>query len=273
MDFRLYRSGPLDAALRLSGDRWLGVMVKRPAFGGSYFRDRIQFARTTALGLSGLFIVVPTRADTLDSLNAARRLGRIGCVVSQAEQAGDATADVWSVPRHSDTCLSLSEVLEAFSAPARSPRRRIYSEEYEPSDDIAGPRPLSLQDKRLIHTIADWPLADLARLSRLAGRGRRGTRKTLERLRGLGLVHTVRLGGVGWYALGDHGIDLVSAASRTRAHVNRRSWSPKRTESGLLRGTKLRKLAREIDHTQMAHQFIGDLRTQAMNHGGWQGAN
>ena len=269
MDVRLYRSGALDAAVRLPGERWLGIMVKRSAFGGRYFTDRMKFARPSALRLSGLFIVVPDPAASLTILRAARQyLRRVPCVVGLTGQARETKAEVWTIPRLPETAVSLAGVMERFSSQARSPRRRTYSLESEPRDDASSSPHLSLEDKRLIQTICDWPLAGLAGLARIAGRGPRGARKTIERLRARGLIVAVRLQGMACYALSNSCIGLVSAASRTREDDNLRSWSADRTDDDLLRGTKLRKLAREIVHTHMTHQFIGDFRTQVDNDGG-----
>ena len=44
-EFRLFRSLPFDAAVRLPDDRCYGIIVKRPAFGGPQFGKRLAFAR------------------------------------------------------------------------------------------------------------------------------------------------------------------------------------------------------------------------------------
>ena len=56
-EFRLYRSHPYDAAVRLSDGRCYGIIVRGPGFGGAQFARRLSIARADALRLTATFIM------------------------------------------------------------------------------------------------------------------------------------------------------------------------------------------------------------------------
>ena len=258
-DFRLYRSIPFDAAVRLPDGRSYGIIVRRPAFGGSQFGRRLTIARADALRLTATFIVVPGLADRRPAAVEAHRASRlrdIGTVILPAESAGNPDARACVEPDDPAGLFSLRRALTAWRVEGRLPteipavRRRL------PDSVAVVPPYLSTGVRAVLHAIADWPLAAPSTVAAIAGMSEHWLKKRLAELRRNGLVRSIRLNGGSRFALTDAAIRRISEASRTNAREHLRHWSSERDAAGGFIGGAIRQLAREMGHNDMAHSFV-----------------
>ena len=161
ISLRLFRSGPLDAALLLPGDRTLGVVRQGAA------ADRTAFAkRLWRLGqgpLPGTVLVLAS--DEVRLRHARKLLARtpVNAALALERDAALAGADVsvWRPPT-GNPVLSLRYVLDRTGAGDELPEEPPLSRTDPPGDLAADARralPVLLKpaEKRALDLLADWP--------------------------------------------------------------------------------------------------------------------
>ena len=267
-EFRLYRSHPYDAAVRLSDGRCYGIMVRCPGFGGSQFGMRLAIARADALRLTATFIVVPGQEDRRTAAVEANNTGRmrdIATAIVPARSADNADTQVCVEPDNPDGLFSLRRVLTTWTVAGALPRERTATRRHPPDDDMAMPPYLSTGAETVLRAIADWPLAVPSTLAAIAGLSEHWLTKRLGQLRRDGLVRSLRVKGRSRLALTEDGIKRISVASRTNAREHLVHWSSEKGPDGEFIGGGVRQLVREVDHNDMVHSFAAAMHRHAEN--------
>ena len=281
LQFRWYRAMPLDAGLVLADGRTLGVVRLGATVDRTAFSDRVwRLLSPNQRMPSALLAVAP---DEVRLRHAARLLARASVSVYLAleESVAGAGADdpVWYVPL-SEKTLDLRSALSYVRRVGVLPSERSGSRSSSPDDivvpvsgkDVPGhllPIVLKPSDKRMLDCISEWPWITADDLGGLMGLSDSGVSRLTARLRRLGLVSRVDLGGRLRLALSDRGLAILAHRDRTSVTTALKRWSvePMDPESPVtwrnVSGAKSRHLARHIDHTGAVHRFMAALVTQA----------
>ena len=268
---RLYRAGPLDAALLLPGGRTLGVVRQGPA------ADRTAFAkRLWRLGqgpLPGAVLVLASDEVRLRHARGVLARTPVNALLALERDAAlaGAGARVWR-PASGNARLDLGYALERLRPGGDLPEEGPLSQASLPGDlasyaHRALPVLLKPAEKRALDLLADWPwllqrdIADLlavseTRISRLMN--------PLERF---GLAARTPAAG-GRQALTDAGLALLARRDRASVGVARRRWSVNPIDHARpvdwrnLTGGRSRQLLRNIEHTAAVHGFLSALARQ-----------
>ncbi len=271
LGLRLYRAGPLDAAMTLPGERTVGIVRQGHA------ADRTAFSkRLWRLGQGpypgAVLVLVP---DEIRLRHARRTLARTSvpaflALERDAVLAGN-DARLWR-PSKVSAELDLGYVLERLDPGDAPPEEPPPAQAALPGDltaDAARALPVLLKpaEKRALDFLADWPWMlqrDMANLMNLS-EGR--VSRIVAPLEGLGLVSRVAAAS-GRLALSDRGLGVLARRDRTSVGVARRRWSVApmdpvgEDEWRNLIGGRSRQLLRNIEHTAAVHAFISALAVQ-----------
>ena len=272
ISLRLFRSGPLDAALLLPGGRTLGVVRQGAA------ADRTAFAkRLWRLGQGPLPGTVLVLASDEVRLRHARRLlarSPVNAALALERDAALAGADVsvWRPPT-GNAVLSLRYVLDRTGARGELPEEPLLSRADLPGDLAADARralPVLLKpaEKRALDLLAGWPWLLQKDMTGLLGVSETRISRTVNPLEGLGLIiRSARAWGR--LALTDKGLALLARRDRASVGVARKRWSvsPLDANAGLdwrnVSGGRSRQLLRNLEHTAAVHGFLARLSNQA----------
>ena len=278
LSLRLFRTGPLDAALLLPGGKTLGVVRQGPT------ADRTAFAkRLWRLGQGPLPGAVLVLASDRVRLRHARSLlarSPVNALLALERDAALAGAEhrIWRPPAGS-ALLDLGYALERLRPGGDVPEEAPPSRATLPGDLAADarralPALLKPAEKRALDLLAGWPWISQRDLAGLLGVSETRVSRTVSPLEGLGLV--LRPSGArGRLALTDKGLALQSRRDRASVGVARRRWSvsPLDPHAPLdwrnVSGGRSRQLLRNIDHTAAVHGFLARLSSQARSLG-WE---
>ena len=250
VSLRLFRSGPLDAALLLPGEKTLGVVRQGAA------ADRTAFAkRLWRLGQGPLPGTVLVLASDEVRLRHARRLLARSPV--NAALAG-ADTPVWRPPT-GNAVLSLRHVLERTGAGGELPPEPPLSRANLPGDLAADarralPALLKPAEKRALDLLADWPWISQKDLAGLLGVSKTRVSRTVNPTRGLA---------------------LLARRDRASVAVARRRWSVAPLDANdrfdwrNVSGGRSRQLLRNLEHTAAVHGFLARLSAQSRSLG-WE---
>ena len=274
---RLYRAGPLDAAMSLPGGRTLGIVRQGHA------ADRTGFSRRLwKLGQGGApGTVLVVAADSV-RLRHARRMTprRVNALLALEQDAALATPEdgVW-FPSASGPAADLRNALVQLAPGGELPVEAPPSKADMPKDgdtntDTMLPVLLRPTEKRTLDLIYDWPWLRRSELASLMTVSARRVSQLVNPLQGFGLVNRP-IDRSGRLALTDRGIAFLARRDRTSVAVARRRWSvaPLDAEAPYawrnVSGGRTRQLLRNIEHTDAVHAFIASLTVQA-NALGWE---
>ena len=231
VSLRLFRAGPLDAALLLPGGRTIGVVRQGPS------ADRTAFAkRLWRLGQGPLPGAVLVLASDGVRLRHARRLlarSPVNAALALERDAALAGADVsiWRPPT-GNAVLSLRYVLDRTDSGGELPPELPFSRADLPGDLAADarralPALLKPTEKRALDLLADWPWILQKDMSDLLGVSETRVSRLTNPLEGFGLVARSPAAG-GRLALSDRGLALLARRDRTSVGVarKRRSVTP-----------------------------------------------
>ena len=255
-EFRLYRGLPHDAAVRMPGGACYGMIVRRPAFAGAYFRRRFKAAREDSLGLTATFIVAPGGEELRTIAAEARSLDRVATAIGPVGGLHDPEEPLWIEPDNPGGEFSLRRAVTSWRAEGILPYERPAKRRRLPDESLRMPPHLKRAESDILRTVADWPLSLPRTVGAITSRNGPWLKKLLSNLRRFELVRSVSVGGVSRLSLTDPGIRLVSLASRTNVHENRKRWSSQRGRNRSFVGGMMSQLAREIDHNDMAQDFV-----------------
>lgn len=263
--------GPLDAVVRMPVEPYsLGVMVKRPSLRDDFFELKIWRYKTRMRARpSALLVVAPTFLAGHRVKRLVQRNWQGLFLLSCIEHLGDPDAHVWAEPNRRDgveRVWSMREVLRGLPEPQRD-----FEPDVAPYTRVAVPRPgwqpaivLTPKQRSVLYAIADWPMARDCVLAALAFCTLSSLTAYARRLRAQGLVRQVRVrrGDARW-ALTDAGIRFICTAARAADTKPRSFWSSELRRDDKFAGSKLRKLRREIRHTDMVYTIVAGIARQA----------
>ena len=279
--FRWYRSAALDAAMSLADGKTIGIIRQGATTDRTAFADRVRWLPNTQQALPrALLALMPDEVR----LRQARRLlaGYPGPLFLALErQVANSEADdrIWRITSN-DGVLSLDEAIAHLRLgghlPTEPPLTRLalpfdltVPEGSERIPDNLLPAVLKAAEKSVLDRLADWPWIAGEDVSRMTGLSPSRTSSLCLRLRRLGLVSRMSLQGRRRLALSRRGLTLL--ARRDRASVSRmyQRWSVGAVEDNDavewrgVPGSRIRPLARAIEHTEAVHRFVGALFKQA----------
>ena len=259
----LYRKPGIDMAFRLSGDRWLAVVVQHHDFGDRQFSDRLKYISDGVLRLTMLFILTPRVMDIRYAADAARkRLWRSPPLIGAYEHVDDVERDMWVFPQDPSRSASLSQLMPTMSVPADPPAfHETFRRFRMPRDDVGTSPGLPFGLMDLLFIISNWPLTTVSALLSITELTSRYAGDSIRHLIRMELIERRYLGKRWRYFLSDSGISLLAARSRVSVGYARKRWSPQELEDGKVRGTELQKRIDEIMHTDMIHEVVGSFFT------------
>ena len=272
----VYTDGPIDAAVQLPGQPdgsrdpfWVGVMVARPEMGksleerleGYRVRENMWEGRPAHSRPATLFVVTPDRLADRRMAQKVDRLYKQYTFIAPAPDVKSADASVWREPdEYDEGTWTLKEALQTTrgedgdrpDAPASQPYKRAALPRRMPPP---GPD-LTIADKKVVYTLADWPLATAAQLAIFAGLGEAKVLASMTALRKHGLAHSAVTDPDILYGLTDKGCALIAEAARGSVKDALRSWSSEPDERGRFAGSRLRTRWGERRHTAMIYDTV-----------------
>ena len=224
---RLYRAGPLDAAMTLPGGRTVGIARQGHAADRTGFSRRLWKLRDGPRPGTVLVLV----ADEVRLRHARKMLPRtveaLFALERDAALAGPED-EVWR-PVASGPPAHLRNALGQLAPGGELPVEADPSQADLPGDgapdaDRALPVLLKPAEKRALDLIYDWPWLLRTELASLMAVSERRASQLVNPLEGFGLV--IRpIDGSGRLALTDRGVALLARRDRTSVAVARRRWS------------------------------------------------
>ena len=268
---RLYRAGPLDAAMTLPGGRTVGIARQGHAADRTGFSRRLWKLRDGPRPGTVLVLV----ADEVRLRHARKMLPRtVEALLALERDAALAGPEdeVWR-PAASGPPANLRNALGQLAPGGELPVEADPSQADLPGDgapdaDRALPVLLKPAEKRALDLIYDWPWLLRTELASLMAVSERRASQLVNPLEGFGLV-TRPIDGSGRLALTERGIALLARRDRTSVAVARKRWSvtPVDYEAPLewrnVTGGRSRQLLRNIEHTGAVHAFVAALARQA----------
>ena len=224
---RLYRAGPLDAAMTLPGGRTVGIARQGHAADRTGFSRRLWKLRDGPRPGTVLVLV----ADEVRLRHARKMLPRtveaLFALERDAALAGPED-EVWR-PAASGPPADLRNALGQLAPGGELPVEANPSQADLPGDgapdaDRALPILLKPAEKRALDLIYDWPWLLRTELASLMTVSERRASQLVNPLEGFGLV-TRPIDGSGRLALTDRGVALLARRDRTSVAVARRRWS------------------------------------------------
>lgn len=283
--FRWYRSGPLDAAISVSGGRTIGVVRLGHTADWTPFAKRLHRLWETPQASVLLFIVPdPVRLRRVRrTLTSAPTIGFVACEEEVAQGGPDSR--IWRPPS-ANAVLGLSKALSFIKRPGllpgeTSPKRLVLPVESFAAGAVAinstvlMPTLLGPAEKRALDVLSDWPWITQAHLAPLLGIKKTRLSQLLENLEALDLLLHITIGRKRRLALTDLGLALLARRDRTSVGSAIKRWSAKSEGSGGSdlwrgrRGSMSKQLLRHLAHTESVHGFVAHLARQAPTQG-WQ---
>ena len=268
---RLYRAGPLDAAMTLPEGRTVGIVRQGHAADRTGFSRRLWKLRD-APGPGTVLVLVTDEVRLRHARKMVPRTVEALLTLERDAALAGPEDDVWR-PAASGPPADLRSALGQLAPGGRLPEEDPPSAPIPPGDDYppadrALPFLLRPAEKRALDLIFDWPWMLRTELASLMAVSTRRAAQLVNPLEGFGLV-TSPIEGSGRLALTDRGVALLARRDRTSVAVARRRWSvaPLDYEAPLewrnVTGGRSRQLLRNIEHTGAVHAFVAALATQA----------
>ena len=275
---RLYRAGPLDAAVMLPGGRTVGIVRQGLTADRSAFSKRLW--RLGEGPLPGAVLVLAS--DEVRLRHSRRVLARTSApaILALERDAVLAGADdpVWC-PTSGNAALDLRRELGRMRPGGELPWEKPLSRATVPGDvapdaDHALPAILKPAEKRALDLLADWPWILQRDMAGLMGLSEARASRLTNPLEGFGLVARP-VEGTGRLALTDRGLAMVARRDRASVGVARKRWSvaPIDPEGPYdwrnVTGGRSRQLLRNVEHTAAVHGFMAALARQSQTLG-WE---
>ena len=269
---RLYRSGPLDAALLLPVGRTVGLIRQGAA------AERTAFAkRLWRLGQGpqpGAVLVLAS--DEVRLRHARNLLARSPVTALLALERDAAMAcpgdRAWR-PVSGNAVLDLRYVLGRLRPVGELPGEETPSKASLPGDlasDVRLSPPVLLKpaEKRVLALLAGWPWISQRDLAGLLSVSETRVSRAVASLAWQGLAIRLPAAG-GRLALTDQGLALLARRDRASVGAARKRWSVAPIDEGEplhwrnVSGGRSRQLLRNLDHTAAVHGFLAALVRQS----------
>ncbi|MDE2780252.1 MAG: replication-relaxation family protein [Chloroflexota bacterium] len=279
---RLFRAGPVDAAIVLPEGRTVAVVRQGLTVDRTGFSKRLWRLREgTPPG--GLLVLAP---DDVRLRQARRMLNGANFPVFLGLER-DATvagldSPVWRPPTIA-VDLDLRYILTHLDPRGSLPKESQFTRHASPvgiTSDTRGPdwllpSVLGPAEKRVLDLVSDWPWVSRRDLAGIMGVSVRRVAQLVGRLKDMGLVHQADDGRHGRLVLSDRGLGLLARRDRVSVGAARRRWSaaslnpPAPLSWRNVSGSRSRQLLRNLDHTSAVHRFLVALCEQARA-AGWE---
>ena len=258
----------LDAAIRIPRRPYsLGVMVNRPSFSPRSWSKRLWAYDNELERPAGLLVVSPDRMSDYGVARLVARNYEGLAAIAPIEMIDDPEERVWRQPRWYDhETLSMVSILAGIPdelARDFEPDQQIYRRAALPPAKRDTGSALTRAERAALQVISDWPLANNGLVVALTELGPSTVPAMLTRLRSRGLIRSVLVNGQTRQALTDAGIRHICYAARADYGQTRRRWSSERNDDGQMVGTRLRKLLREHQHTDMVYDLAAEFARAA----------
>ena len=278
IDFRWYRSMPLDAAMTLPDGKTVGIVRQGLTADRSGFGKRVWRMRDEPMP----GVVLMLMADDVRLRHARRLLSTANIPAIFAVEREAVTAKpgdrIWS-PSAVSASLDLRYVLDRLEPGGELPVEPVPQRIDFPADvaiegpdwgisDPMLPFMLKAAEKRTLDMIADWPWIALGDLAGLLGVSHQRASQLVNPLEGLDLAVRMRDAG-GRLAVTDRGLAFLSRRDRTSVALARKRWSVSLEDADApmewrnVSGSRSRQLLRNMEHTAAVHAFMGALTAQA----------
>ncbi len=278
-----HRSHALDATLFLPKDRTVGILRQGATSDKTGFSKRVWRLQEGPL-VGSVLVLAPDPVRLRHTLALMSRVTQLSFVALE-ENAVRAVPGrrIW----HWDDQSSPVELGTALGYGAR----RALTPSDSPLADLDMPRAISLPEsglkvtdhliplllkpaeKRTLDVLADWPWLTPKELTGIMGVSKARVSQLMGRLTEGGLVSSVTMGRRGHLALSDLGLKVLARRDRTSVGGLRRQWSPG-SKAGAnpsswrdMTGRRSRLLARNMEHTEAVHWFLGEFARQARSAG------
>ena len=296
--WRWERSGPLDAVMTLPDRSTLGIARFGPALSrrGMYSRlgSLTEMNRRNHLFAALVVVPGPIEAHGVLEWMRGRSLNLSVCEEDQVRRGAPGDAIWRSHVYRPDTAFPLRAVIRSAlkrSPPPALPTVRRASMPRDGAIRPGGPDLVSCNlvepAASMLDLLADWPLMRQSDMSIFLGISHGRIRAGAAQLRRLGLVVALRIGRAAeqrsekrtQLALSPDGLRHLAWRDRTRLSDLNRFWAVSADPGGAsdlnapdvkVTGTKLRVLARELNHTSGVHQFISFLAACCRSSGDWE---
>ena len=264
---RLYRAGPLDAAMTLPGGRTVGIARQGHAADRTGFSRRLWKLRDAPR--PGTVLVLVT--DEVRLRHARKMLPRtVEALLALERDAALAGPEdeVWR-PAASGPPADLRNALGQLAPGGELPEEAHPTQADLPGDgapdaDRALPVLLKPAEKRALDLIYDWPWLLRTELASLMAVSERRASQLVNPLEGFGLV-TRPIDGSGRLALTDRGVALLARRDRTSVALARRRWSiaPVDAEASIRLAQRLRRQEPAAAQERRAHRGRPRLRRRS----------
>ena len=268
---RLYRAGPLDAAMTLPGGRTVGIARQGHAADRTGFSRRLWKLRDAPR--PGTVLVLVT--DEVWLRHARKMLPRtVEALLALERDAALAGPEdeVWRPAASgppADLRNALGQLAPGGELPVEAhPTQADLPGDGAPDTDRALPVLLKPAEKRALDLIYDWPWLLRMEMASLMAVSVRRASQLVNPLEGFGLV-TRPIDGSGRLALTDRGVALLARRDRTSVALARRRWSVAPVDADAcydwrnVSGGRSRQLLRNVEHTGAVHAFVAALARQA----------
>ena len=278
-----YRSHALDATLFLPDHRTVGILRQGATTDRTGFSKRVWRLQEGPLPGS-ILVLAPDPVRLRHTSTLMSRVTDLAFVALEENAIrGILKSKVWHWSRESSP-VDLDTAL-------RYAARRALTPSDTPLAGLDMPRLLSLQEiglnvpdhflpallkpteKRTLDVLADWPWITPKELTGILGVSKARISQVLGRLVDGGLVSRVNIERRGHLALSDAGLTVLARRDRTSVGRMRHQWSPK-SKTGKdpaswrdVTGRRSRLLARNMEHTEAVHWFLGEFARQARSAG------
>ena len=272
VSLRLFRSGPLDAALLLPEGKTVGVVRQGPVADQTAFAKRLwRLGQRPLPGAVLLLAFDGVRLRHARRLLARSPVNALLALEGEAALSG-AHVPVWC-PASGNAVLDLGYVMARLRPGGHIAEEGPLSKATLPGDLGADAcRALSARlkpaEKRALDLLADWPWISQQDLAGLLAVSENRPSRTVNPLVELGLAARLDDSG-GRLALTDKGLAYLARRDRASVGAARRRWSvaPLDPDAALdwrnVTGGRSRQLLRNIEHTAAVHGFIAALSVQA----------
>ena len=277
---RLYRSGPLDAALLLPGGRTVGLVRQGAAAERTALAKRLwRLGRGPQPGAVLVLASDEVRLRHARSLLARSPVNALLALERDAVLACS-EARAWR-PVSGNAVLDLRYVLGRLPPGGELPVEETVSKASLPGDLASDARrspPVLLKpaEKRVLDLLADWPWISQRDLAGLLAVSETRISRAVASLAGQGLAIRLPAAG-GRLALTDQGLAFLARRDRASVGAARKRWnvSPIVESEPLhwrnVSGGRSRQLLRNLDHTAAVHGFLAALVRQSRALG-WEAA-
>ncbi len=281
LNFKGYRSSPFDAGIFLPDGRAIGIVRQGATSDRTGFSKRVWRLLETGIARpDALLVIVPDEMRMRHSRGLFRRARiPVRLALEKRVALGSSSHEIWHLTSF-NTVTDLHTFMSNLTSGGTRPVEQRLARPLMPRDievpdggfdcpDHLLPATLTPALKRTMDILADWPWITHKDLNGLLGVTAQRTSQLTVPLVSAKLARRIHMGGKERLGLTDWGIAVLARRDRTSVGGLRNQWSvePKDESAPLtwsnVSGRRSRLLARNMEHTEAVHHFLGQLSRQA----------